>query len=172
MAFRLKAQLVPELRDSGLAEAFVGAYAMKEFINHSVIPNEYQAPEVLADAIILSAIGEEIEESASAEVPSVPTADRKLALLAAFSWDDLLIDLGSTDMVGLQLALSEEYRTERLRLVWPFGRRLYDRFADLAYGQAPSLDYAKTNELIDGTGQGVAQLARLVVGPLGILESH
>jgi hypothetical protein len=93
-------------------------------------------------------------------------------LFRKFYHHDLFFDWKASDLDRLTSLLSEEVRIGKLRFPYRFGRLLYDRFNDTYSGsRTDHLTYQETRDLLEGTPQGVYQIAELLIGPLGALSS-
>ncbi|MFE7630272.1 hypothetical protein [Kocuria sp. NPDC057446] len=147
--------------------------SLSAFSAKCLLPDGYEFPTALAQAIHLSPVGRDMVEAVQAKSPT-SEADAKAAALGLFvAGDTVLIDAARTDENEVLKIISAEIRERRIRYPWLFGRQL-DSHYEALYDQATaprSLPARQSYNLLDGVSQGVGQRLDLVVGPFGILRS-
>jgi hypothetical protein len=107
------------------------------------------------------------------DVSTHRNADIALATVLTFFHRDFLIDVDGCDVTAAMQMLTNELKAGSLRFPQRFGRTLYDKYNDSAgLGRQDHLAPDQVDSLLDGTEQGVYQIGRFVVGPLGVFESQ
>ncbi|MEN7502113.1 hypothetical protein AADW15_05730 [Saccharothrix sp. CCNWLY140-2] len=102
----------------------------------------------------------------------VPFPESRLLCLLEMLAPQPLLDIERTDIDALHNAIHNQVKRGEIRLAFRYGRTLYDKFSDLFEEEKFALTGKETFELLNGTPQGVFQVADYVSGPFGILKSH
>jgi hypothetical protein len=140
------------------------------FLQGSLHEDGYTADPSIAEFIALTPIGKELFNWLT-DVEHLSDADAKIVLFTKFVHDDLLIDPLNTDVGSIHEFMSREYSTRHLQLAFTTGRMLHERHFELHGGVDRPLSIEESFALLDETLQGVFQIANLVSGSLGLLES-
>jgi hypothetical protein len=148
---------------------FLHSYCASRFALSTTCRADWRPPSELLDAVALTTRGQEIHEAIG--VRDGEAADAAWAILLAFGDDQPFLDLTASDTAAILRLVSDELVTNRLLVPWDFGRLLSDKIATVYGGARDVLDNSETLELLAQTPQGVFQLATLVSGPLGLLQS-
>ncbi|WP_147469208.1 hypothetical protein [Corallococcus sp. AB045] len=126
----------------------------------------------LGRQVIPTAEGSQALVELAKDEPDSSEDERALALILKFSHHKLLIDPDRTDVGAIEAMLHGHLLEGSLKLPWVGGRILHDRFFDKFPNHTGDLSHLQTLELLDETPTGVFQVGTLLVGPLGVLESH
>jgi hypothetical protein len=156
--------------DDALREAFETTFAMSMLLRRALWSENWQPPDPLVDAISLTKPGEEWSARLQSTA-GLGERDARVSLFLAYYYDELYVDSLACDGEAIVEATAEEIRRQRLRLPWIYDRLLHDRYVDAHVGYVPKLSSKETTDLLQETPQGVFQLGRFVIGPLGILLS-
>jgi len=147
-------------------------HCISRFYLDAMFHREFRADESLPGVLKLSTAGQRAVDACFRE-SDIPLPDILLATLGHFYHHDLLVDWQSTDVGALQALLNQEILSDRIRFPYRFGRLLYDRFNDrYDTGRTDHLPAEDAWALVEGTPIGVYHHGRLVIGPLGVLESE
>jgi len=167
-------EIKTEFDDSVLRSNFIWGYSLCILLEHCLIREDYQAPQLLSTQIVLSKDGEEMAMALRKKFPEVPEADLKLALFVKLYCYDLFIDLQKTSMLEIENAISQDITNGSIKYPWVFDRLLYDRFFENFPNpnHQRALSYEETLILLENSPQGVFQVQDFIVGPFGILRSN
>lgn len=150
---------------------FHNMYYLSRFIRSGFYGSDFRPPDSLADTIVLTEEGHKVASSAGQRVNTATDADIRLATLCKFGHDDLLVDLEASDQRGLQKWLDNEIHRHNIGYPWIYDTLLYDKFHDMECRALEELSPEDTDELLNGTPQGVFQISKWVAGPLGMTKS-
>lgn len=162
-------QLQEAFADSVSLERFANLYSLSGLWRTCILADDYVAPDVLDQLIVLTVDGTDLEASAS--LTGCPPAEKKLAIFGLFGLARLFVDLDRTDIDAVAATLSAEISAGRVRYPFILGRSLYDEYFD-GFPHSPRvLSYAETSKLLNKTGTGVCQMRRYLTGPFGLVVS-
>lgn len=84
---------------------------------------------------------------------------------------DLFVDIENTDLKGIENILDEEIKSKKIKYPWIYGRTLYNKYFYDFPNQSKFLNSKETSKLLKDTPQGVFQVGKYIVGPLGLIRS-
>lgn len=145
--------------------------ALSLLFRASLFPRDYKPTDLFGTAIVLTPQGEHWLQRVEMEMKEVTVAEAKLALFLLLVHHEPYVDASATDCEAVRQALGADILRGGIRYPWAYGHLLYDRFYDLFATPPDRLTYEETIKLLEGTPQGVFQLADTVVGPFGALCS-
>lgn len=152
---------------------FVWSYALCILLEQCLIKDDYKAPELLSQSIVLSEEGNILGKILQEKFPDVSESEIKLAIFVKLFYHDLFIDLEKTNLTEIENAISQDIANEKIKYPWVFDKLLYDRFFEnfQKSSQRNALSYDETLTLLKDSPQGVFQVQDLLVGSFGILHS-
>ncbi|MBC6608905.1 hypothetical protein H8B13_18940 [Hymenobacter sp. BT188] len=172
MPWKNQAQVEEELKQISDKTRLQKFYNLREIINQSIFPQDYEANPAYARYLVKSEHAQEILDSNSEIEDEFSASDVVLGLMDFFYFNDLLIDINTSDIDEVIRLFSEEIRSNKVKLPHRFGRELYDKFNDnFNNDRTEFLEYDDVVKLLDSTEQGIYQVGNLVTGPFGIIES-
>jgi len=160
------------IRDAGYPPTLARLYALRTFWRNAVFPEGYQVSEAWPHILSLSDAGRVALGLITPVTSAFPKHDVLLALFGKLFHHEIFFDWERSDLEAIRTLLEQELHSTKIRIPHSFGRLLYDRFNDLHEGShTQHLLTADVQLLLDRTPQGLAQVGKLLVGPLGILDS-
>lgn len=144
-------------------------------LNGSVLTERFSA-DALADAITLSDYFYEAAKHAFPQIIEETEYVQKLTALKIFYFHDPLIDFERSDDVAILKEISSHIQARSAILPSRFGRETYDKFnkdfAHFARSRVSHLDHLDTLSLLRDTQQGIYQVGRFTMGPLGVIPAE
>ncbi|HKP25410.1 MAG TPA: hypothetical protein VJV39_16200 [Dongiaceae bacterium] len=158
--------------DEGNQGKILDFYSLHYFL-YGALPSkniDFSAP--FEKAIVASEYGKSILSEID-DVESENGTNIAIALAKAFFHRDFLLDIEKSDAAVAMEFLDHELRLGTLRFAQQFDRILYDKFNDAPnHARADHLNPNEVDLLLEGTEQGVYQVGRYIVGPLGVAKSE
>ena len=173
----MPSKLPPELENTldspALREKYARFVDLVRLLGDSIIANDYSIPDGLSNAIKLTDYGDATLTSVvTSRADKIPAKEARLMCALAIGREKLLVDIESTDLDGMTMAISTQILAGKIRFPFPFGRDSYDAYANMFEEGQPVLNYDETQRFLDTTPTGVQQYGRYVTGPYGLLESQ
>jgi hypothetical protein len=163
-------QLLGAYPDEKFRKELFRLYNINDFLSECIIADGYKVPQDLFQPIVLTAYGNDVYLQLRKK--NVGHAEAYLLCFLQFTHIDLLIDVEKTDREAIVASLHRQILESQIVYAFPYGRMLYDKFADLFPSQVQSyLSLTETFQLLRDTPQGVYQSVDLVSGPFGLLRS-
>lgn len=157
--------------DKDFKKAFVGLFALREFLSECIVSEDFRPPDNLYKAICLTSAGEEWASRIKAKLEDISQSEIRLALFVKFFCKDILVDIMTTNYEQIREFLNSYIIGGIIRFPWVYDRVLYDRFYEMFPTVEERLSYEETFSLLKNTPQGVFQISNMVTGPFGILAS-
>jgi hypothetical protein len=153
-------------------DKFSDLFSIKLLLGKCIIDEKYSVDKKFNDIIILSESGNKIYNSIIKKGISADKLEHiKLAIFLEFYHFDLLVDIENTDLKSLENLLSEEIKSKKIKYPWIYGRTLYNKYFYEFSTQSKYLNSEETSKLLKDTSQGVFQIGKYIVGPLGLIHS-
>ncbi len=163
-------ELSAKYPDSNLVDNLRQILNVRTLLDECLISSNYRVPTDLHKPIALTEYGERAFNYAHRK--QVPYPEARLLCFLETMHVDLLVDPLETDCDALISAISAQVKACEIRYPFIHGRLLYDRVADQNISTEKGvLTESETDEVLNGTPQGVFQVGQWVTGPYGILES-
>jgi len=163
--------LLAKYPDPEWQRRFLEVTALVNFLHGSIISDAYKPSDDLNAAIPLSPVGDKVMLHLQRR-ESVPIKEARLLCLLVTAHTEPLVDFMRVDLDKLSAAISAEVLDRSLLYPFIYGRRLYDRFADLHEDERTSLNLDETLALLDEEPVGVYQERHWVLGPYGVMRSR
>ncbi|MFZ1005516.1 MAG: hypothetical protein WAN65_01685 [Candidatus Sulfotelmatobacter sp.] len=147
----------------------VQLFALSVLFNRGVRISPFPISDLLANAIVPSAEGQELVEALLAQNPKADRNAAIFALFLAFGHTQVLLDLSLTDTAAIERELESCCEAGRIRYPWIYGHVLYDaafKFSEIR----DELSTTQCEELLN-IAPGVFQLGHHIVGPLGLCKA-
>jgi hypothetical protein len=164
-------QILKNISNNNFKTKFANLYALKRFLDRSIIPNNYVPNEKLCDSIILSKEGEKWLPIVQKTVNSISAKEAKLAIFITFFHKEIFVDLNKTDFAAMKNVFHEEMLVGNIRFPWVYEHCLYDNYFEIISHNVDKLSYEDSLRLLEKCPQGVFQIRDIVVGPFGVLHS-
>ncbi|MGC5662743.1 hypothetical protein ACN261_20450 [Micromonospora sp. WMMD723] len=143
---------------------------LRELLTECIIRRNYRVSREMYETVKLSPLGERVTDSFVKKGIKYPEA-RFICYLRLFH-TDLLIDPVGSDHGKLAEIVSKEIQNREILFPYTYGRALYDKINSMPFGASRNfLTAEETQEVLDGTPQGVFQLGRFITGPFGLIKS-
>ncbi|NQV18766.1 MAG: hypothetical protein HQ534_09515 [Armatimonadetes bacterium] len=147
-------------------------FSLKFFFSRCIISDKYIINKQLDEAIVLTDAGEKLFTLVSKKIKSPEDSIKiKLLIFLKFYHTELLVDVLKTNLQIIEKILDQEIKKNKIKFPWIFGRTLYNKYFNEFNEQFKNLDFEDTMKLLNGTPQGVFQVGKYVIGPLGLLIS-
>lgn len=155
-------ELLEHYSDAEFQARFVRCWAARGLLSDCVLADDWEAPDGLADAVVLSAEGTDWAAWLASEGVDWPVAT--VAVFTSFCRESLFVDIERTNIDSILHDLSDEVRAQRIRIPNAFGRESDDAFGALFGDWRDSLSRDETRRFLKRVPQGVAQLADVPTG--------
>jgi hypothetical protein len=153
-------------------EKFSSLFSIKLLLDRCIIDEKYVVDKKFDELIILSKSGEKIYNSLISKKISISKPeDIKLAIFLEFYHYDLLVDIEKIDLNLIENILNEEIKSKKIKYPWIYGRTLYNKYYYDFTSQSDFLNKKETTKLLKNTPQGVFQIGKYIVGPIGLIKS-
>jgi hypothetical protein len=163
--------LMSQHSDAIWRERFLDATGLVTLLRQSVISAKYRVSDELNELIKLTEAGQAAHRQLVSKHDTPPKEARLMCFLE-MGRDEAWVDLTRLDLDAIRQEVSEQIREGRLLHPFIFGRRLYDRAADIFPDVRRQLDHEETMRLLDDTPPGVFQVGHYVTGPFGLMRSR
>ncbi|PCD07995.1 hypothetical protein CMV16_08095 [Peribacillus simplex] len=150
-------------------DRFINYFAIRHFIEQSLVPTGYKPSKEFENTIFLSEEGTRFFKQLKATLRHADDVEIEIAL---FLYSHSFIDFDKTQWEKIVMSLDNEIITKKVRYPWYFDNILYNKFFDEHFPHVKELSGDDTNKLIDDTPQGVYQMNNMIVGPFGIIYSQ
>jgi hypothetical protein len=162
-------ELLEHYGDSDFQERLVRCWALADLLGHCLLPDGWQIPQSLHEAVGLTAQGRDwatwgVENGIDWDIA-------KTVVFTTFARESLFVDVEKTDISAMLAAVSTELRDKRIRISTPFGREADDLFGSMFGEWRDELSVVETQRFLSQLPQGIAQYGNTVFGPLGVLMS-
>ena len=158
--------------DPNFKDNFIDLFSLHLYLKKCFTKKKFDFKEVGSSAISLSEEGEKLLKKLKRKLPRVEEDLLKIAIFLDFYNSNLLVDVDKCNIQALIKSVSKLVENQSIIFPWLYGRTLYNKYYSEFDSQELSLDHESVIRLLDNTPQGVFQLGRLVVGPLGILYAE
>lgn len=164
-------ELVNKYSDEKFQKNFIRLVILKIFLNKSLKADDYVPPNSLINAISLSEHGEKISQNLQKSYPDITIEYIKYSLFYQLFHRDLFLDVINTDIDMMFQVFGEEIRKGIIKYPSTVERFIYDRYFEIFNENFENLSREQTIKLLENTPNGIYQLNKIIVGPLGILEA-
>ena len=154
-----------------MKEAISKLLSLQGILRRIGITSKYCTPKDLKELVVLSDAGKLMSEEMKKRLPEVDENSLYFGLLLDLYHKEFWIDPDKTDVDKLLAVFDNMAATGAFQIPWVFGRDLYDRYFRLFTGRIDKLDEVETQDLLEGTPCGVAQVGSVLIGPLGIVKN-
>lgn len=165
-----RTDLASKYQDSSWLERLVRLFEIVALLRNCIIEKNYKISDDLNAAVILSDAGKKVRDQMVTK-ESVPAKEANLLTLLATVHVEPLVDVDRIDLEKLTEAISKEVASGALKFPLIFGRRLYDKAAEMFAEERRYLRHEDTIKLLRDEPQGVFQSGHYIVGPYGLIDS-
>lgn len=165
-----RVELAQKYTDREWVERLLRLFEIVALLRNCIIERNYKISDDLNAAIILSDAGKKVRDQMATK-ESVPTKEANLLTLLATVHIEPLVDVERIDLTKLVRAISKDVESGAMKYPLIFGRKLYDKAANLFPEERRYLRHEDTLKLLRDETQGVFQSGRYIVGPYGIIET-
>lgn len=165
-----RTQLASKYKDLLWLERLVRLFEIVALLRNCVIEKNYKISDELNAAVVLSEAGKKVRDQMVTK-ESVPAKEANLLTLLATVHVEPLVDIDRIDLKKLTAAISKEVASGALKYPLIFGRRLYDKAAELFAEERRYLRHEDTLKLLRDEPQGVFQSGHYIVGPYGLIDT-
>ncbi|KDN56532.1 hypothetical protein [Flavobacterium seoulense] len=152
---------------------FSSLFSIKLLLGRCIIDEKYELNPEFNDLIILTKSGQKIFDTIIKKKISVDKPQNiKLVIFLEFYHHDLFIDIEKININSIEIILDKEIKSKKIRYPWIYGRTLYDKYFKIFSNQSKILSADETTKLLKDTPQGVFQVGKYIVGPIGLLKSE
>lgn len=165
-----RAQLADKYKEPLWLERLIRLLEIVALLRNCIIEKNYKISDELNAAVVLSDAGKKVRDHMVTK-ESVPPKEANLLTLLASVHVEPLVDIDRLDLEKLATAVSKEVASGALKYPLIFGRRLYDKAADLFPEERRYLRHEDTLKLLRDEPQGVFQSGHYIVGPYGLITT-
>jgi hypothetical protein len=172
MTHRLSREEIKErIKTKKQRDKLFEVYALSLFVGRAFFSQDFEPSLQWGEDIKLTKSAEEYLENARNAGLKTNKVYEAFALFQLFYHHDLFIDFQNINTESILSLLNEMHRSGQVKWAYIFGNQLYHKFNDLnPSSETDSLIAEHSEELLDGTPQGVFQVGKYISGPLGFLK--